>query len=479
MNIDLLKRVKSYKELIISIFLLPIWLSVPYVYKFLVAFGWIQSNSEEISVIDRRYWYIFFALIAIIIVLYLLCRLMTIYFRKIKQISLSYGTPCRIAILLSCDDDILSYRDKLYNKFEEHIYLNGLKNIIICKCVKEKDVLAKYTTREDASKYKEEFQKTLVVIARLESGKRRGEMFYSMPNIHLAFETPIMPNMRIFDSLKFQIQDSESLSDIRIVGQNLYFLSNIFLALTLFCSHKFELADKLITDLYSQVCNLKADKDYIKIYAFTIDLLARTKNAIFSKEYNKIIKPNITKKIEEITSVVNNQIRIIDLYSKAGLVSFDGLNLKSILLFHLGEIKESRNVLKSTKKTFDKNEKVQCHCNLSLAFLEMWRGMYKLAVRRYKAFKNISFETAQSIIDFNEMVIKNNPERTDLLFIIASMRKFEFYQDELADWNRFISLNQETENNKCLFEYAKERIALLKKINLNNTNDTGDIFNGN
>ena len=109
----------------------------------------------------------------------------------------------------------------------------------------------------------------------------------------------------------------------------------------------------------------------------------------------------------------------------------------------------------------------------------MWRGMYKLAVRRYKAFKNISFETAQSIIDFNEMVIKNNPERTDLLFIIASMRKFEFYQDELADWNRFISLNQETENNKCLFEYAKERIALLKKINLNNTNDTGDIFNGN
>lgn len=477
MNIDLLKRVKSYKELIISIFILPIWPSVPYVYKFLVAFGWIQSNSEEISVIDRRYWYIFFALIAIIIVLYLLCRLITIYFRKIKQISLSDGTPCRIAILLSCDDDVLSYRDKLYKKFEERIYLNGLKNIIICKCVKENDVLEKYTTRKDASKYKEEFQETLVVIARLESGKRRGEMFYSMPNIHLAFETPIIPNMRIFDSLKFQIQDSESLSDIRIVGQNLYFLSNIFLALTLFCSHKFELADKLVADLYSQIRNLKANKDYIKIYAFTIDLLARTKNAIFSKEYEEIIKPNITKKAEEITRIVNNQIRIINLYS-ADLISFDGLNLKSILLFHLGEIKESRNLLKYTKKTFDKNEKVQCYCNLSLAFLEMWRGMYKLAVRRYKAFKNISFEMARSIIDFNEMVIKNNPERTDLQFIIASMRKFEFSQDELADWNRFISLNQETENNKCLFGYAKERIALLKKINLNNTNDTGDIFNG-
>ena len=63
------------------------------------------------------------------------------------------------------------------------------------------------------------------------------------------------------------------------------------------------------------------------------------------------------------------------------------------------------------------------------------------------------------------MVIKNNPERTDLLFIIASMRKFEFYQYELTDWNKFISLNEKTENNKYLFEYAKERIELLEKTN--------------
>jgi hypothetical protein len=121
--------------------------------------------------------------------------------------------------------------------------------------------------------------------------------------------------------------------------------------------------------------------------------------------------------------------------------------------------------LETTKKIFKKNKNVQSCCNLSLAFLEMWRGMYKLAVRRYKAFKNISFETAQSIIDFNEKVIKNNPERTDLLFIIASMRKFEFYQYELTDWNKFISLNEKTENNKYLFEYAKERIELLEKTN--------------
>jgi len=465
MNLNLLERVKNYKDVITYLFVFPLWASVPYIYKFLVAFKWIQSNSGEIRATDPIYWYIFFILIAILIAVYFIYTCIASSFREIKQISLSNGTPCKIAILLSCDDSILSYQYKLYKKFEECIYLNGLKNIILCNCVKEKDILEKYTTREDASKYKKEFQETLVVIARLESGKRGGEIFYSIPNIHLAFETPIMPNMRIFDSLKFQIQDSESLTDIRIVGQNLYFLSNIFLALTLFCSHKFELADKLVTDLYSQIRDLKADKNYIKIYAFTIGLLARTKNAIFSKEYEDIIKPNITKKREEITRIVNEQISIIDLYSEAGLVSFDGLNLKSILLFHLGKIKESKNVLETTKKIFKKNKNVQSCCNLSLAFLEMWRGMYKLAVRRYKAFKNISFETAQSIIDFNEKVIKNNPERTDLLFIIASMRKFEFYQYELTDWNKFISLNEKTENNKYLFEYAKERIELLEKTN--------------
>lgn len=94
--------------------------------------------------------------------------------------------------------------------------------------------------------------------------------------------------------------------------------------------------------------------------------------------------------------------------------------------------------------------------------------MYKVAVRRYRTFKNISFEMAQSIIDFNEMVIKNNPERTDLLFIIAAMRKFEFSQCELSDWNKFISSNQKSENNKFLFEYANERIAYLSKAEREN-----------
>lgn len=467
MNLDLLKKIISYKNLFYALFILPQFAVTPYVYQFLVAFKYIPFKVENITPIDPLFWYIFPTLSGISIFLYWIIRWSIAKFRRVKQISLANGKPCRIAILLSCDDEIVAYRDKLYKKFEEHISLNGLKNIIICECIKEKDVLEKYTTREDASKYKKEFQETLVVIARLESGKRKGEVFYSIPYINLAFETPIMPNVQIFNSLKFQIQDSESLSDIRIVGQNLYFLSNIFLALTLFCSYKFELADKLVTDLYSQIRDLKSNKNYIKIYALTLDLLARTKNAIFSKEYEEFIKPNITKKSEKITRIVNNQIRIIDLYS-AELVSFDGLNLKSILLFHLGEIKESKNILNSTKKTFEKNEKVQCCCNLSLAFLEMWRGMYKVAVRRYRTFKNISFEMAQSIIDFNEMVIKNNPERTDLLFIIAAMRKFEFSQCELSDWNKFISSNQKSENNKFLFEYANERIAYLSKAEREN-----------
>lgn len=464
MNLDLLKKIISYKKLFYALFILPQFAVPPYVYQFLVAFKYIPSKVENITPIDPLFWYIFLTLSGISIFLYWIIRWSIAKFRRIKQISLSNEKPCRIAILLSCDDDIIAHRDKLYRKFEEHISLNGLKNIIICKCVKGKDVLEKYTTREDASKYKKEFQETLVVIARLESGKRKGEIFYSIPHIHMAFDTPIMPNMRIFDTLKFQIQDSESLSDIKVVGRNLYFLSNIFLALGLFCSHKLELADKVVVDLYRQVCNLKTDKSYLGVYALTIGLLAKTKNAILSKEYEEIIKPNITKKSEEITRIVNNQIKVIDLYSKAGLISFGGLNLKTILLFHLGNIKESKRLLKSIKKTFNGDKIIQCHCNLSLAFLEMWNRVYKLAVKKYRTFKDISYETAQSIISFNEMVIKNNPHRTDLFFIIATMRKFEYEQYELSDWNKFISSNQKTESNMCLFDYAVERMTILNKV---------------
>ena len=90
--------------------------------------------------------------------------------------------------------------------------------------------------------------------------------------------------------------------------------------------------------------------------------------------------------------------------------------------------------------------------------------MYKLALKKYKSFKNIPFETAQSIIEFNEMVIKNNPNRSDLLFIIAVMRNFEYPQYELTDWDNFISTNKETAENLYLFEFAKVRIDQLNKI---------------
>lgn len=464
MNFDLLKKFQDYQKLIVSIFLLPLWFLVPYIYKFLIAFGCIISENENITPTCKLYWYIYALSIFLCVFVLLLFRPIARSFKRIKQVTLSNGKPCSIALLISCDDEIAPFRDKICKKVEEQIYSNGLKNIIICDFVKDKTLLEKYVTRADARSYKEEFPTSLVIVSKLESGKKDGKIFYSIPYIHLAFNTPIMPNMKVFDSLKFNIQDSESLRDIKIVGQNLYFLSNMFLALGLFCSCKFSIADKLVSSLYDQVSQLKNDKDYLKVYILTIDLLARIKNAIFLKEYQSVIKPNITKRTEEIDRIVTKQISVINTYSEKGLISFDGVNLKSILLFHLGEIKESRKILKDAKKTFKGNERIQLCCDLSLAFLYMWNGMYKLALKKYKSFKNIPFETAQSIIEFNEMVIKNNHNRSDLLFIIAVMRNFEYPQYELTDWNNFISTNKETTENLCLFEFAKARIDQLNKI---------------
>ena len=464
MNFDLLKKIQDYQNVIVSILLLPLWFLVPYIYKFLIAFGYISSENENIVPTCKLYWYIYASSILLCVCVFLSFRPIVRSFKRIKQITLSNGKPCSIALLISCDDEIIPFRDKIYKKVEEQIYSNGLKNIIICDFVKDKTLLEKYVTRVDAQSYKKEFQTSLVIVSKLESGKKDGKIFYSIPYIHLAFETPIMPNMKVFDSLKFNIQDSESLHDIKIVGQNLYFLSNMFLALGLFCSCKFEIADKLVSSLYDQVSQLKNDKNYLKVYILTIDLLARIKNAIFLKEYQSIIKPNITQRTEEIDCIVTKQISVINTYSEKGLISFEGLNLKSILLFHLGEIKESRKILKDAKKTFKGNERIQLCCDLSLAFLYMWNGMYKLALKKYKSFKNIPFETTQSIIEFNEMVIKNNPNRSDLLFIIAVMRNFEYPQYELTDWDNFISTNKETAENLYLFEFAKVRIDQLNKI---------------
>ena len=122
MNFDLLKKIQDYQNVIVSILLLPLWFLVPYIYKFLIAFGYISSENENIVPTCKLYWYIYASSILLCVCVFLSFRPIVRSFKRIKQITLSNGKPCSIALLISCDDEIIPFRDKIYRKVEEQIY---------------------------------------------------------------------------------------------------------------------------------------------------------------------------------------------------------------------------------------------------------------------------------------------------------------------------------------------------------------------
>lgn len=424
----------------------------------------------KLNIVDKNdniIWISVVILTCFLGILIILTWLVCVFIKKLKAVPKFKNQLATVLLALDYDEGLLKIRDKLYRRFKDEIEENDLKDILSCDFITDEEKLKTLRTREDAAKLRNESGCMYAAIGRLEADTEKGVEIYSIPQIHISFSSKNklnwMPNVNLLKPLSFKIKAADTLSDTHVVAQNLYFLADVMLAFCLAFSKHCDIADRLLDKLFHDLKVYSKDKNYLGLFLMVTDLRGRNKDYLLIEEYREQLLPNITN--QDYSELVLRHLNEIENLAKSGFVSFEDLHYKAILKFHLGDVKAAIAQLKEAKKAFKNHSDCVLSCESSFAFLYMWRKNYQLAYNKYMHIqrKGIAFSVAQSIITFNEFVIKNNPERADLLFIIAFMRRFEHSQLEREDFELFICKNQETEESKCLFEYAKKRLEDLPK----------------
>ena len=418
------------------------------------------------------------------------------YKKWIKQVKLN-PDKATVLVAFSTDDseDSKRIRNDLYVRMKQIASTKKYNKFVEYHYVEDENILKSITTFDDVKNIQNKTRARVVIGGRLEVQTNSGKIYYVFSHWGIGYLTkkgiPIRPNETLFTGFCFPIDNNETLKNIQILSENFTLFVNCILSFSLVFSGFYKESKDLLFRMYEESKFFPVNNQMRSIRYLIVDMLFRSIIKCISDEYNRFILPYITSSnvIEVSTNILQQIDNVIKekficngdlfLYSNMVNIYLSMLyNFKAILLFSINKAKESRIAIKEAIKitSLDTHKDVY---NLSLAFLILWnaegdKSNYKSAAKKYKKYfnKGISSKTAYSITEFIQYAIRNNPNRTDLLFIVAIMSHFCDRDNVIYHWQEFRDKNQQTEENKqlfdlsdyCLESYHKNQISKKSRI---------------
>lgn len=397
-----------------------------------------------------------------------------ILFRK-KKTSLGSGTnEPTILVVFSCDKKSEEMRDKLYTRMEQITSENGDYKFIKYSFLKPENLETDITTARHLREITKKSYARFIIGGHLEFQKIKNKEFFYFSYLGFSYKksdesSNIGPNCSLFPDIPFSIKPNDDFIDVKILSEYLTTFSNCILAFSLVFSKEFLKSQQLLENLHKNSSrNRSVENKGVRL--FISELRLRVAYKIIHEDYTHIILPKITKR--EIYPQIKKLIEMInELESSIQLSEFPTLrraiagliNMKAILSFALGDIKKSAELIQLSKKRCKNDIRGVTCANLNHAFLIFWESWnrqkgYELAIKQYRKIlrDGIPQDTASSIKDFIEHLLKQRPERTDLLFISVLMSHFVPGDDLPWNWQEFQDRCTRTQENENLHDFCAQ-----------------------
>ena len=350
------------------------------------------------------------------------------------------------------DSQVIGLYEILKNRFDEK-YPN-----IICKKIPCRYKVKNY---DEASKYIIHYNYMLVIYGRLKHDTDKG--FDTISYIVSTYKQRLTKKAqdictKIVKTQGFYSEDKK-FEDRDILVNNLQDTALFLTAIGLLTSRQYEKCISSCLKLRNIERFYKKNKSEVNF------LLENAYICKFYKIYENHIKNNITGKVDQ--KYIDESYCLLGEFIKLSKNNTAYHTSKAILCFHEGKVEKSYESIKKSLNAKNNNAINKNSSLLSKAFLELWNRKYVNCIVLYKRIAkdkhNVSIYAIYDALDFLDSLIKNKPERVDLLFAYAFINHHFF--DELSAqtaYEKFIELSKDQKEYATLVEHSKRK---LKTIN--------------
>jgi hypothetical protein len=411
----------------------------------------------------------FLLVLSIVFLLNLLLLFIWLYWRQLPIIDSSKNwilfTPHSD---LECKDLVF----RLFDQFKSDIEKRKLKNFKY-KLLSENIIVENH---EEAHEILVRSGARLIIYGNVQRGNVQSEKVEGFKSISFTvrhrtlyeFEKQhVMQDLTgAFAYRTFIARDKNNFFEKDLVIENISEVACFFIAMGLTLEGRITESKEILEKLLQKVnIKLEHEKNNPQLRFFKnsiISCLTVALRAYFMFIYEKHLIDNITNREYDIYA--NQCLEIIEkLISMNKKTSWFYLAI-AIIRFHFGDVNSARQAI-ATAKILSPTNNAAPH--FSSAFLNLWDRNYKQALKDYmrgERCTNVEIPIIMEILLFVQGLIKNHPERVDLLFAIAFINdKFFDTAAAINDYRLFLSNSKEKQDMSLLAEYAKRRLDILEK----------------
>ena len=263
----------------------------------------------------------------------------------------------------------------------------------------------------------------------------------------------------------FTAKEKNSFFEKNIVTENISEVACFFMAMGMTLDGKVEDSRNILEYLISNVkdkMKRQINRPQLKIFYDAIIACLTTNlysNFVFIYEKHLIYHITVRSYDEYANQCLDLLNRLVEINRRTS----DFYLLQAIINFHFNKIKAALDSVDLAKKYSPKNNPAP---HFSSAFLHLWKGEYKRALREYKRAEQCtsqSYETIISVITFLQSLLNNQPEKIEIRFALAFMNE-RFYDTSQAiqDYKTFIEEAQQRQHLYLLRDYAQRRLGILE-----------------
>ena len=363
---------------------------------------------------------------------------------------------------------------KLFEQFKIEIKKNKIESFKY-KLLPESIII---NNEKDANELILKTGARLIIFGNVTRGEIDGEMVEGFKSISFTLrhrilddyeKKPVIEDLAgAFAYREFKAKDKNSFFEKDMVIENLSEVACLFIAMGLTLEGKVDESIKILEILLNKVNNkIFSEKNNTQLLFFknsitsclTVSLRSKFEfiyknyliENILNKEYDKYAE-QCKKTISKLRSI-NKKDHWLYLAS-------------AIIYFHFNNVNKAKQEIASAKVYFPQNFAAP---HFSSAFLNLWSKDYKKSLDDYLKASRCSFieiNTVMQLILFLQGLLKNHPERIELIFAIAFVNDIHFDKVRaLKDYKLFLRKTGKNDDIKVLRDYADIRIDHLMKKN--------------
>jgi hypothetical protein len=378
----------------------------------------------------------------------------------------------RIGVIFAAhtDEEYTDLINKLFLQFKDEVNKKNLTDKITYKKLTPHK---RITNKEQAHKLIEETGARLVIFGYYKKGKIKNLDVQGLPSISFTIRhrpirvqeysklLPYISSALMFRNFIFK--ESDSFIEKQALLSNLEEVSSYFVGLSLLLDGEIEISKEIFERLFLSLkpgINAKSGMKNVNFYRAVLSCLANEYKIHLNIEYKSNLINNIRLRSAD-TDAEKCQFWLTQLENIQALDE-DYYLTNAIIHFHYDRIPQA---LQSAEKA-----KYMCSFDnptprLSVAFLYLWKGNYKRALKEYYRLGKktpYSIQIISDVIVFIDNLIKNEPNRPELYFALGFINDAFFdQQNALVDYTVFMEKAPKTGEWCLLHDYVNRRIKEL------------------